>query len=75
MIQRHDSIWNCCTPADIVKEILENRAEIYQALSKATPEEDVEEEGPSIQEMLLRDHLKLKEAIEGVQITEEVTDQ
>lgn len=66
---------NCFNSADIVKEILENRAEIYQALSKDTPEEDVEEEGPSIQEMMLRDHIKLKESIEHDEILGEVDEE
>lgn len=55
---------------DIVKEILENRAEIYQALDKSTPDLDIEEEGPSVQEMMLMDHIKLTKAI----VDEEVTD-
>nr|CAI5852046.1 unnamed protein product [Callosobruchus analis] len=48
---------------DIVREILENRAEIYDALNKETHEEEPEEEGPTMEELLLRDHLKLQEEI------------
>nr|CAH7752181.1 unnamed protein product [Callosobruchus chinensis] len=48
---------------DIVREILENRAEIYDALNKETHDEEPEEEGPTMEELLLRDHLKLQEEI------------
>lgn len=60
--------------SDIVREILENRAEIYQALDKSTPEEEVEEEGPSITEMMLMDHMKLRKQIVNSEIDENVQD-
>nr|XP_023023899.1 radial spoke head protein 3 homolog [Leptinotarsa decemlineata] len=48
---------------DIVKEILENRAEIYQALNKEYPKEEIEEEGPSVEDDILNEHLKLQKEI------------
>ena len=50
--------------ADIVREILENRAEIYKALNKtprSPPSE--EEEGPTQGDIFLADHLKLQKEI------------
>ncbi|XP_030748590.1 radial spoke head protein 3 homolog [Sitophilus oryzae] len=49
--------------SDIVREILENRAEIYKALNKEVSSEETEEEGPSIEDMILQDHLKLQEEL------------
>ncbi|XP_015836070.1 radial spoke head protein 3 homolog isoform X1 [Tribolium castaneum] len=49
---------------DIVREILENRAEIYKALNqtpRSPPSE--EEEGPTQEDIVLADHLKLQEEI------------
>lgn len=47
---------------DIVREILENRAEIYKALNQETKEES-EEEGPTQEDLDLQEHLKLQAAI------------
>jgi hypothetical protein len=50
--------------ADIVREILENRAEIYKALNRtprSPPSE--EEEGPTQEDIILADHLKLQQEI------------
>ncbi|XP_050301408.1 radial spoke head protein 3 homolog [Anthonomus grandis grandis] len=50
--------------ADIVREILENRAEIYKALNKESDvSQEEEEEGPSIEDMMLQDHLRLQREI------------
>ncbi|XP_066258682.1 radial spoke head protein 3 homolog B [Euwallacea similis] len=49
--------------SDIVREILENRAEIYKALHKESSTDETEEEGPSVEDMILQDHLKLQEEI------------
>jgi hypothetical protein len=49
---------------DIVREILENRAEIYKALNRtprSPPSE--EEEGPTQEDIILADHLKLQQEI------------
>ncbi|XP_060518707.1 radial spoke head protein 3 homolog isoform X2 [Cylas formicarius] len=54
--------------SDIVREILENRAEIYKALNKESSTDETEEEGPSVQEMMLQDHFKLQQEIEGEEI-------
>ncbi|KAJ8913498.1 hypothetical protein NQ315_017048 [Exocentrus adspersus] len=55
---------------DIVREILENRAEIYAALNKEpSPDMEVEEEATTptatttVDDMILQDHLKLKQEI------------
>ncbi|KAJ8936156.1 hypothetical protein NQ314_012471, partial [Rhamnusium bicolor] len=48
---------------DMVREILENRAEIYMALNKEKYEDEVEEEGPTIEDLILQDHLKLQAEI------------
>ncbi|CAG9768688.1 unnamed protein product [Ceutorhynchus assimilis] len=55
---------------DLVKEILENRAEIYKALNKEPSAEDTEEEGPSVEDMILQDHLRLREEITKTQEAE-----
>ncbi|KAL1513415.1 hypothetical protein ABEB36_002834 [Hypothenemus hampei] len=49
--------------SDIVREILENRAEIYKVLNKESSTDETEEEGPSVQDMILQDHLRLQEEI------------
>ncbi|XP_066144021.1 radial spoke head protein 3 homolog B isoform X5 [Euwallacea fornicatus] len=49
--------------SDIVREILENRAEIYKALHKESSTDETEEEGPSVEDMILQDHLRLQEEI------------
>ncbi|CAH0556844.1 unnamed protein product [Brassicogethes aeneus] len=51
---------------DIVREILENRAEIYKALYAEHPQEEPEEEGPTHDDLDLLEHTKLKENIEKV---------
>ncbi|KAF5269178.1 hypothetical protein FQR65_LT02478 [Abscondita terminalis] len=48
---------------DIVREILENRAELYKALYATPPTEIVEEEGPTIEDISLIEHMKLKEEL------------
>lgn len=48
-----------------MKEILENRAEIYKALHKEISTDETEEEGPSIEDMILQDHLKLQAEIKN----------
>ncbi|XP_018573997.1 radial spoke head protein 3 homolog B isoform X2 [Anoplophora glabripennis] len=48
---------------DIVREILENRAEIYAALNKEPIPEQEAEEGPTIDDLILQDHLKLQQEI------------
>lgn len=52
--------------ADIVREILENRAELYKALN-AEQKEESEEEGPTIEDLALQEHLKLQEAIAKIE--------
>ncbi|KAK5646117.1 hypothetical protein RI129_004581 [Pyrocoelia pectoralis] len=47
---------------DIVREILENRAELYKALRTEKPDEDEEEEENQT-DIPLAEHLKLKEAL------------
>ncbi|KAJ8985578.1 hypothetical protein NQ317_011542 [Molorchus minor] len=49
--------------ADMVREILENRAEIYMALNRERPLEEAEEEGPTMEDLMLQDHLKLQREI------------
>lgn len=49
-----------------MREILENRAEIYKALNRTPPPEpasDEEEAGPTLEEIVLADHLKLQQEI------------
>lgn len=48
--------------SDMVRDILETRAEIYRALNQ-TPRSDGEEEGPSQTDIQLEEHLKLKESM------------
>lgn len=56
--------FNCLSVSDIVREILENRAEIYAALNKEPiPEQEEEEEGPTVDDLVLQDHLKLQNEI------------
>lgn len=50
---------------DIVREILETRAEIYKALGERVDEEDQGEEGLMIEDIALQEHLKLQAAIAG----------
>ncbi|CAH1973734.1 unnamed protein product [Acanthoscelides obtectus] len=59
---------------DIVREILENRAEIYDALNKETHGHEPEEEGPTMEELLLRDHIKLQEEIKKEEAETEKTE-
>ncbi|KAH1001532.1 hypothetical protein HUJ04_005537 [Dendroctonus ponderosae] len=49
--------------SDLVREILENRAEIYKALNKESSTDETEEEGPSVEDMILQEHLRLQEEI------------
>lgn len=51
--------------ADIVREILENRAEIYKALHKESSTDETEEEGPSVEDMILQDHVRLQKEIKS----------
>lgn len=46
--------------SDIVREILETRAEIYSALYAEKPEESPEEEATPVQDIDLVEHLKLQ---------------
>ncbi|CAG9825042.1 unnamed protein product [Phaedon cochleariae] len=48
---------------DIVREILEDRAEIYQALDKERAFEEPEEEGATVEDLVLKDHMRLQEEI------------
>lgn len=48
---------------DIVREILENRAELYRALYREKMEESAEEEGYSQDDINLEEHLMLKEEL------------
>lgn len=41
---------------------MENRAEIYAALNKE-PIPEIEEEGPTIDDLVLQDHMKLQQEI------------
>ncbi|XP_076255056.1 radial spoke head protein 3 isoform X2 [Rhynchophorus ferrugineus] len=59
--------------SDIVREILENRAEIYKALNKEQSAEETEEEGPSVEDMILQDHLKLQEELKRKEAAENQT--
>lgn len=49
--------------SDMVRDILETRAEIYRALHQTPRSESDEEEGPTIEDIQLEEHLKLKESI------------
>lgn len=49
---------------DIVREILENRAEIYKALNRTPRSPPSEEEGPTQEDILLLDHLKLQQEVD-----------
>lgn len=42
---------------------MENRAEIYKALNKESSTEEAEEEGPSVEDVILQEHLRLQEEI------------
>lgn len=48
---------------DMVRDILETRAEIYRALHQTPRSESEEEEGPTIEDIQLEEHLKLKNSI------------
>lgn len=56
-----------------MREILETRAEIYAALNAEKGEEPSEEEGPSVQDIDLEQHLKLQEDIAELVKNELVT--
>lgn len=45
-----------------MREVLENRAELYMALNQE-PAEVEAEEGPTLEELMLQEHLKLQEEI------------
>lgn len=49
--------------SDMVRDILETRAEIYKALNRTPKSDSDEEEGPSQEDIQLEEHLKLKETM------------
>lgn len=52
---------------DIVREILENRAEIYKALNAEVIPQTEEEEGPTHDDLALLEHIKLKDEIQATE--------
>lgn len=59
----HDMVSSRDVLTDMVREILENRAEIYRALNADKPFSEDEEEGPTIEDLQLKEHLKLQAAM------------